>query len=212
MEDMLPLFFQYGDPSAPSGHAMEELMTTLIASEELADEPEFEGLLINPMLSAETAVQVGQEMGFTPETLADLPGQEQRDAQMEILDESMRRLLTEEWCQDILKALNDLRLRLKRSGDKGKTAQVATLQSFLREDKSRATWPMMGLVQAILRSSIAAGFEMIEASMELLPDGIGRPDVGGGGGGYPCREPVPGAVLAGGTGGGRRDLGDTDRL
>ena len=176
MEDMLPLLFQYGDPSAPSSHAMEELMTTLIASEDLANEPEFEGLLINPMLSAEMVAQVGQEMGFTPETLADLPEQEHRDVQMEILDESTRRLLTEEWCQDILQALNDLRLRLKRSGDTEKTAQVATLQSFLRADKSRATWPMIGLVQAILHSSIIAGFDMIEASMELLPDGVESTD------------------------------------
>ena len=38
------------------------------------------------------------------------------------------------------------------------------------------------------------------------------PDVGGGSGGYPCRKPVPGAILAAGTGRGRRDLGNVDRL
>lgn len=89
----------------------------------------------------------------------------------------MRQLLTEEWCQDVLKGLNDLRLRPRRSGDKEKTAQVATLQSFMREDKSRATWPMIGLVQAIFHSSLMAGFEMIEASMEVMgPDGVESTD------------------------------------
>ena len=177
MADMLPLFSGFGGPSAPSGSDLHELMTTLIASEDLAGEPELEGLLINPMLCAEMVAQVGEEIGYTPEALTGLSEQEQTDAQMEIMAESLRRLLTEEWCQDVLKGLDNLRLRLKRSGDKQETARIAVLQSFMREDKTRSTWPMIGLVQAIFFSSVAAGFEMLEASAELLEaDGTERRD------------------------------------
>ena len=171
IEDMLPLFSAPGDDLALSGHAMEELMTAVIASEGIADEPEFEGALIDPLLCAETVARVGEEMGFTPETSGDLPEEERGITRMQVLNESLRRLLTEEWCQDVLKGLNDLRLRLRRSGEKEKTAQVAVLQSFLRNDKSRATWPTMGLVQAIFHRSVAAGFEMIEASTEMMGTG-----------------------------------------
>lgn len=168
MEDMLPLLSTLGNASVPSALAMEDLMMILSASEDIADEPELEGLFIDPMRCAGTVAKVGHEMGFDPETLAGLPAEEREGTQLEILDTSMRRLLTEEWCQDLLARLDSLRLRLKRSGKKEDAARVAALQSFLGSDKSRASWPMIGLVQAIFSRSLAAGFDMMEASIEVM--------------------------------------------
>jgi len=168
LEDMLPLFSPFVNFSAASGQGMEELMKTLVTSGGLADEPEFEKIIISPILCTETYAKIGQEMGLSPEKFECLPKEEREDAQLEMLEKSLHQLLTEEFCQDILNGLNDLRLRLKRSGKKKETAKVAALQSYLREDKSRSSWPMIGLIQAIFQRSLKAGFEIIEASADIF--------------------------------------------
>jgi len=114
-------------------------------------------------------------MGFSPEEFELLPAEEREDAQLVMLEKSLRQLLTAELCEDILKRLNDLRLRLKQAGKKKETAKVAALQSYLREDKSRKSWPMIGLVQAIFQRSLRVGFEMMEASID-----VSEPDAGEG--------------------------------
>ncbi|MDO9131337.1 MAG: hypothetical protein Q7U34_15885 [Anaerolineales bacterium] len=145
-EDMLPLFSPLGIPAAASKQSLEELMKPIIFSEDLADEPELEGILISPLLCTDTYVKVAEEMGISPEELERLPAEEREDIRLVMLEKSLRQLLTAELCEDILKRLNDLRLRLKQSGKKKETAKVAALQSYLREDKSRSSWPMIGLV------------------------------------------------------------------
>jgi len=114
-------------------------------------------------------------MGFSPEEFELLPAEEREDAQLVMLEKSLRQLLTAELCEDILKRLNELRLRLKQSGKKKETAKVAALQSYLREDKSRKSWPMIGLVQAIFLRNLSVGFEMMEASID-----VSGPDAGEG--------------------------------
>ena len=171
IEDMLPLFSPLGNFSAASGQGMEDLMKPIVLSRDLADEPEFEGILISPMLCTETFAKVGQEMGLSPEEFKRLPAEEREDTTLVMLEKSLQQLLTAELCEDILKRLNDLRLRLKQSGKKNETAKVAALLSFLRKDKERSIWPMIGLVQAIYRRSLRVGFEMIEASIDVIgPD------------------------------------------
>ncbi len=167
LEDMLPLFSPFGIPSAASKQSLEELMLPIVVSGDLADEPELEGILISPFLCTDTYVKVGEEMGISPEDLERLPAEELEDIRLEMLEKSLQQLLTAELCEDILKRLNDLRLRLKQSGKKKETAKVAALQSYLREDKSRKSWPMVGLVQAIYQRSLRVGFEMMEASIDV---------------------------------------------
>ncbi len=171
LEDMLPLFSPLGIPSATSRQSLEELMKPVIISEDLANEPELEGILISPFLSTDTYGKVAKEIGISPEKLARLPEEEREDIRQDMLEKSLQQLLTAELCEDILKRLNDLRLRLKQSGKKKETAKVAALQSYLREDKSRKSWPMIGLVQAIYQRSLRVGFELIEASIDMIePD------------------------------------------
>jgi hypothetical protein len=79
-----------------------------------------------------------------------------------------QRLLTDDLRQDVVDGLNNLRLRLKRSGKQEQVTQAAALQSFLRDNEDDGTWSMIGLVQAIVQRSLAAGFELLEASMEVM--------------------------------------------
>lgn len=164
IQDMAPFFDVSGSPS----RALQELMTTLLDSGDLIDEPELEAILIEPMLCADTFALVGEGMGLTPEKLAALPPEEQDDVHIDILEQSIGRILSEKICQDILVALNALRLRLRQSDRKEEAARVAALQSFLREDINRASWPLIGLVQAIFQKSLDAGFRLIDASSTML--------------------------------------------
>jgi hypothetical protein len=170
-EDMLPLFPLVDDPAASPADGVEQLMMTLLASEDLIEEPEFDEIFIDPMRCVDTFIEVGQELGIEPEALGQLPEEELEDTQMNLLEMTTERVLTDELRQDILDALSVLRQRLKRAGEREKAAQAATLQSFLGQGESDELWPTIGLVQAIVRRSMAAGFELFEASMEVMEAG-----------------------------------------
>ena len=168
IEDMLPLFPTITDPSAPSGPAMEQIMMILLGSGYMADEPEFEEIIVDPMLCLDTFSEVVEGLDIEPESLDELSDEDREDTQMDILVEVTRRLLTDELRQDIINGLNDLRLRLKRAGEREEAAKAAGLQSFLSGEATKEIWPMIGLVQAIFYRSIQIGFELMEASMEVV--------------------------------------------
>jgi hypothetical protein len=170
-EDMLPLFPLVDDLAASPADGVEQLMMTLLASEDLIEEPEFDEIFIDPMRCVDVFIKVGEELGIEPEALGKLPDEEREDTQMDMLEMTTQRLLTDELRQDILDALSNLRQRLKRAGNREKAAQAAALQSFLGGGESNELWPMIGLVQAIVRRSMAAGFELFEASMEVMEAG-----------------------------------------
>ncbi len=172
IEDMLPLFPLTDDPSTSPAAGVEQLMMTLVASEDLIEEPEFEDIIIDPMRCVDTFVEVGEELGIDPEALSQLPDEEREDTNMQMLEMTTRRLLTDELRQDIINALNSLRLRLKQAGQPEKAAKAASLQSFLGGSESSEVWPLIGLVQAIVQRSLAAGFELLEASMEVVGAGV----------------------------------------
>jgi len=173
LEDMLPLFSRFGDLSTGSGPAMEKLMLMLLETHDLADEPEMEGILFDPMLAAKAIGKVIEKMELSPGKLDFLSKEEREDAHLEMLEKSAKQLMTADLCQDILKRLDDLRLRLKRSGKKKDTAKVAVLLSFMREDKKRESWPMIGLVQALVQRHIKAGFDLMDVTMAAMgPDDV----------------------------------------
>jgi len=150
---------------------MEKLMMMLMETDDLADEPEMAGILFNPMLATETLRKVAEKMRLSPGKLDSLSLEEREDTQLDMLERSVKQLLTADICQDILKRLDNLRLRLKRSGKKKETARVEALLSFLREDKKRGSWPIIGLVQAILRRHLGVGFDLMDVTMTAMgPD------------------------------------------
>ncbi|MCK4450019.1 MAG: hypothetical protein KAX26_05460 [Anaerolineae bacterium] len=166
-EDMLPLFTEIGAPTASSTSTAEQLIVALLDTDHFADEPEFEEFIIDPMLCLNTFSEVIREFDIEPGSLDELPDEEREDTQMTVREEIIRRLLTDELRQDIINGLNDLRLRLKRSGEREEVAKAAALQSFLGRDTGSDIWPMMGLVQAIFSRSLAIGFELMETAMEV---------------------------------------------
>jgi len=171
--DMLPLLQASGDASSLSASDIDELMMGVLDSEDMANEPELEGIIIDPMLCVDTFVEIGQEMGIDPEALAESPEEEREEIQMQMLEETMRRLLTEELRQEILEGVNALRLRLKQSSKREEAAKVAVLQSFLSEEEGNEIWSTIGLVQAIVQRSLVAGFELLELSIEAMePEGV----------------------------------------
>jgi hypothetical protein len=168
LDDMLPLFPEIGDSAASSISTAERLMMTLMDSGDMVDEPEFEEIIVDPILCMETFANVVQELDIEPESLDELPDEEREDAQMTIREAITRRLLTDELRRDIINGLNDLRMRLKRSGgEREEVARAAALQSFLGGDTGSEIWPMIGLVQAIFLRSLTIGFELMEVATEI---------------------------------------------
>jgi len=167
LEDMLPLFTEIGDPATSSAPTVEQLIAALLDTDHLADEPEFEEIIIDPFLCLNTLSEVIRKFDLEAESLDLLPDEEREDIQMTIREEIVRRLLTDELRHDIINGLNDLRLRLKRSGKREEVAKAATLQSFLDGDTGHEIWPMIGLVQAIFTRSLSIGFELMETAREV---------------------------------------------
>ncbi|MBI1877402.1 MAG: hypothetical protein HYR94_04085 [Chloroflexi bacterium] len=164
-EDMAPLraMLQEGTES----EQMEQLFWLLADSAELADEPELEEILLPPIEAAETFAQVGMELGLDPDDLTEMPEEDRDEKQVAMLEMTTRRLLTDELRQEIITALDQLRQRLKREGQKAETAKAAAIQSFLSERKTRDLWPMLGLTQEIVRRSLEVGVELMAASLEV---------------------------------------------
>lgn len=174
VDDMLPLFPNVDDSSAALP-LTEQFVMTLVASAELADEPELEGIIIEPFLCMNEFVRAGVAMGHDPSTFLELPEEEREAVQFDMLAETIRRLLTDELRQDILDGLDKLRLRLRQSDSVKGVARVAVLQSFLSSEAESDIWASVGLVHAIFHRSISAGFELAEVSAEAFEaEGSGR--------------------------------------
>ena len=160
IEDMRPLLM---DTSTSD----EALLNIFIDSWHLAEEPEFEEIVIDPMLCVMTFIEAAEELGIGPTSLDTLSDEDvDEEAQIEMMQITVRRLLTKQVRAEIIDGLNDLRLRLKQSGTVMEVARVAALQSFLREHNDLETWSVIGLVQAIVGRGLEAGLALFELSME----------------------------------------------
>jgi hypothetical protein len=164
--DMQPLLHGQGNMAFP-GAGMEGLMLSILASEDMADEPELKNIVFDPIRCVNTFAEVGEEMGYTPETLADLSEDKHEEVQLQILETSIQRVLNKTLQQDILAGLKALRARWNKEG-KPDVARVSTLQSFLVHEGSLSTWAMTGLVQALFHRSMMIGFELFEATADVL--------------------------------------------
>jgi hypothetical protein len=147
---------------------MEGLMLSILASEDIANEPELKNIIFDPVRCVNTFAEVGEKMGFTPETLSRLPEDKHEEVQLQILETSTQQVLTKVLQQEILTGLKALRARLKKEGKPEAAARAAAVQSFLTQEKSNSTWAMLGVVQAIFHRSMMIGFELFEASAEVL--------------------------------------------
>jgi hypothetical protein len=168
VDDIRPLLANINS-SNPSDNDLHELLTILVESSRLIDEPEFEELVIEPALAVNTFVDVAKEMEIVPSSPDEVLSEDvAEDTQIEMLEITIRQLLTEEVTQEIVDRLNSLRLRLKRTGNTMETAKVAAVQSFLRDSVDIGALLTVGLVQAVFERSLEAGFALVEVSTELI--------------------------------------------
>ncbi len=154
---------------AETGADLEDknLFMLLADSADLAEEPELRDIFAEPLLTLPTYISVAEKLGFpSPDDLFNLPEEEQSVKQSEIIEETTRRLLTDELHQEIMVALNELRLRWKKEGKRAEAARAAGLQLVLGNRKSKGLWSTIGLVQAIVLRSLEAGFELIGATVD----------------------------------------------
>jgi hypothetical protein len=165
VEDIRPLM---GSTPTPTQNELQMMMESLLESAELIDEPEFEDVLLDPMASVTLFIDAAHDRGFTPEDVGKLDEDERIMFELEIIADITDELLTPESLQEIVEALEELRARLKRQGKPLQVAQVALVQSFLQYPEDANALEPIGLVQALVMKSVTAGFEMGEASLEIL--------------------------------------------
>jgi hypothetical protein len=165
VEDIRPLM---GVSPTPTQNELQMMMESLLESAELIDEPEFEDVLLDPMASVTLFIDAAHDRGFTPEDVGKLDEDERIMFELEIIADITDELLTPESLQEIVEALEELRARLKRQGKPLQVAQVALVQSFLQYPEDANALEPIGLVQALVMKSVTAGFEMGEASLEIL--------------------------------------------
>jgi hypothetical protein len=110
---------------------------------------------------------VSEELGIVPEDFEELPEDEEDETYFQLLETTTQRLFTNELRQELITAVDTLRLRLKQTGRYEEVPQVAGLQLILNDRNSKEMWPSIGLIQAIVRRSLETGFELVEASSAL---------------------------------------------
>ncbi|MBE7473548.1 MAG: hypothetical protein DPW09_09215 [Anaerolineae bacterium] len=164
VEDMAPLL---AIAETGAGSEEENLFFLLADSGDLIEEAEFEAIFAEPLVTLPTYISVAEKLGFpSPDDLFNLPEEEQSEKKAEIMEETTRRLLTDELRQEILVALNGLRLRWKKEGQRAEAARAAGLQLILNDRKSKGLWSTIGLVQAIVLRSLEAGFELVGVTVD----------------------------------------------
>jgi len=164
VEDMAPLL---AIAETGAGSEEENLFFLLADSADLGEEPEFQAIFAEPLITLPTYISVAEKLGFpSPDDLFNLPEEEQDEKKAEIIEETTRRLLTDELRQEILAALNGLRLRWKKEGQRPEAARAAGLQLILGDRKSKGLWSTIGLVQAIVLRSLEAGFELVGVTVD----------------------------------------------
>lgn len=138
--------------------AMTELA---IDSHGLFDEPEFEGVLGNPLLAAYVFVNLAQERGLSL-SMDDV------DALAPIVFELTPYLLREdpEMRTALVAALNNLRRRLKQRGYRVRAGRAAMAQLLLQHGDT-SSWRVIGVLQRAVTHNIFTGLRMSGLDEEL---------------------------------------------
>lgn len=142
--------------------AQEAFVQALIMSHSLADEPELEDLLFDPMQSVNTMMEVVTEMGLANEDGGPLKKDLPEDTQMEIQERVATTLLSKKAQQRFENAIAHLVNRLESTQDEQKLVSATAVQFFMKSIKDKAGWSTLGVVQEIVRRSLDAGFEIMQ--------------------------------------------------
>lgn len=147
----------------PDGRLSDPAMMTemVITSYDLADEPEFRGLLARPTLSSTLFVGLAEEMGIGPDELPSIEDWAESNLWLQLMSEVTLALLREdeEFLPDVVEALSQMRPRLKQRGRHYAAGQAAMVQLLL-ETGDEAGWRAAGLLLMLALRSVLTGFTM----------------------------------------------------
>jgi hypothetical protein len=142
----------------------DHLSMLLIDSEYLADEPEFEDIFIDPLACLEAWNDAADKVKFDPDRFDRLSEEEQEDIRLDLLEATVKGVLTAELRQTILKQVDTLQQRYKNKnmgeGISLDFLQASGIHTFLKSDKKGKSWAVVGLVRALVQESLHLGFEL----------------------------------------------------
>ena len=149
--------FEPGGVISPA--AMSELA---IDSHNLFQEPEFHGVLANPMLAAARFLALADESDLEPFG-------DDMDEMAPLIFELTPYLLREDpdLRTDLITSLQQLRLRLKGEGHLINAGRAAMVQLLLQHGQE-SSWRLIGLVQLAVSRSVFKGFRMFEVEEEVM--------------------------------------------
>jgi hypothetical protein len=162
------LTFLPGSGDLKRGEARDTLITAVLESQDLADEPEFREFYFHPMQAIDIYADLEDERGISEDMLNALSPEEEDNLFFDLMGELVRRALTPEMQEDILDAAEVAWQRVRQEGDQEKAGRLAGMLTLLGSEGGEEAWPQVGLVQAILHRSLEAGFEMVGV---LEPEG-----------------------------------------
>lgn len=173
LDDLRPLLNFGSTSDTPSMGEMEKLMMAALGSEDLAEEPEFDAVIIPPIDAINAFSAATAEMGIDPETFATNDDAEESDAEeeqrIELFEKATTRLLTDELRQEMIDGLTALRARWKAEGRLDDVPQAAAVQMFLESEQPDEVVAALGLVQALVRRALDIGFTLVDAAPAFEP-------------------------------------------
>ena len=172
LDDLRPLLNFGSTSDTPSMGEMEKLMMAALGSEDLAEEPEFDAVIIPPIDAINAFSAATAEMGIDPETFAtndDAESDAEEDQRIELFEKATTRLLTDELRQEIIDGLTALRARWKAEGRLDDVPQAAAVQMFLESEQPDEVVAAIGLVQALVRRALDIGFTLVDAAPAFEP-------------------------------------------
>ncbi len=140
--------------------AAETLTNAVLGSHDLVDEPEFREFYFHPMQVIDLYGDLEEERGINEEMLNSISEEEEDELFFDLMIELARGSLTEEMKADLLEAIEAAWQRVRGQGDQDKAGRLAGMLALMDPEENEDMWPVSGLVQAILRRSLEAGFEM----------------------------------------------------
>jgi len=171
--DLLSFLPELGEDQLPGLAAAETLTNAVLESYDLLDEPEFDGIYFHPTRVIGVYAELEEERGVTEEMLDTLSVEEEDELFFDLMEEIARRSLTEEMQHEILEAMEATWMRVRMEGDQERAGRLAGMMVILGSEIGEDLWPGSGIVQAILRRSLDAGFELVGLMEEAGALGMG---------------------------------------
>ena len=159
--DLLTFIPEMGGDQPPGLAAAEVLTDAVLESYDLLDEPEFARIYFHPTRIIGVYAELEDERGVTEEMLSSLSEEEEDDLFFDLMEEIARHSLTEEMQEEILEAMQAVWMRVRMEGDQERAGRLAGMMLLLGSEAGEELWPGSGVVQAILRRSLDAGFELL---------------------------------------------------